>query len=108
MKIRTGFVSNSSSSSFVLSKICLSQEQIQAVLNTQQYIEDHFIIDEVSSNCFIQKETGQMYNFGDPYQRWITTEYENVIQGSTYMDNFDMCSFFEYLRIPEKTYKFGD
>jgi hypothetical protein len=33
MKIRNGFVSNSSSSSFVLNKLLMTEEQIQAVLS---------------------------------------------------------------------------
>ena len=108
MKIRNGFVSNSSSSSFILSKICLSEQQIQAVLNPQKYINEHFIKHQSSDDTFISKDTGRMYNFGYPEQRWVITEDENVIQGHTYIDNFDMMQFFEYLRIPEQTYNFRD
>jgi hypothetical protein len=70
MKIRSGFVSNSSSSSFVLNKNRLTPEQIVK-------IKDH-------KNC------GLPYADTDP---WEIEEKEERIYLDTIMDNFDMEEF---------------
>lgn len=75
MKIREGFVSNSSSSSFVLLKIRLKATQIFAI---RHHIE-------------LGKELGIQYC--DPEDAWDITEDENTIKLNTFMDNFDMDCF---------------
>jgi len=42
MKFRKGFVSNSSSSSFIILKDNLSEEQIDQIYNHQEYAEKNF------------------------------------------------------------------
>ena len=71
MKVRLGFVSNSSSASFILRKKGLTREQLDA-------IRDHEDITE------------------DP---WDLTETKNYIFGSTFMDNFDMEEFLRELGV---------
>jgi hypothetical protein len=56
MKIRNGFVSNSSSSSFVINKAQLTPEQIEKILN---YKNEHYYIQDVS---FVIFGTGEWYN----------------------------------------------
>lgn len=75
MKIREGFVSNSSSSSFIISKRKLSALQIAALYNHIQ----------------IGKDLGIEYC--DPDDAWSIDEDEDTIRLSTSMDNFDMDDF---------------
>lgn len=74
MKTRSGFVSNSSSSSFVIKKYYLSPHQIEQIHN----------------HSYLGKKMGIEYANTDP---WSITENEDTISGHTYMDNFDMGEF---------------
>ena len=78
MKIRNGFVSNSSSSSFVIPKDKLTEEQIQLIKNHSTEASKHT----------------EYYNFGNVDEPWSIRESEYYISGDTFMDNFDM---YEYL-----------
>ena len=80
MKIRIGFVSNSSSSSFIIRKDCISASQADKV-------RDH---------------DGD----GDG-EAWIITEDETRIAGHTFMDNFDMETFLERIGVEENHIEWG-
>lgn len=80
MKKRTGFVSNSSSSSFVINKDNLSFSQIKA-------IKDH-----ANSESFDK-------DYLDNRDIWNIDETSKTIIGSTSMDNFDMEAFFEKIGV---------
>lgn len=73
MKTRNGFISNSSSSSFVITKHVLSPLQIEL-------IKDH---------------TKHAQEFGIDYADcpWRIEETDSIIEGHTSMDNFDMETF---------------
>ena len=78
MKTRHGFVSNSSSSSFIVIKQGISE---------------------------IQKE--QLFNIGDEdfkQSPWRITEEEFLITGYTSMDNFDMRNYMEKIGIDVERY----
>lgn len=79
MKSRQGFVSNSSSSSFVIRKRYFSEYQIHLIKNNP---EDSF------------KE--------DP---WYITEDEWEISGYTSMDNYDMAEYLEKIGVDLKNIK---
>jgi len=82
MKIRIGFVSNSSSSSFVVSLRKLSLEQLCKILNHQYWGE----------------KLGIEYAKSDS---WDITIRKGVLYGDTSMDNFDMETFLEKLGVTE-------
>jgi hypothetical protein len=86
MKVRTGFVSNSSSSSFMIDKYYLSQEQIDKIKN-------HIEVSKGMDEDFYNK---------DESDAWDITEEEKYIKGFTSMDNFDMYFFLEKIGINEK------
>lgn len=82
MKTRNGFVSNSSSSSFLIGKYLLSKSQIIGIWNHLNIAEDLDLPFAHSSN------------------RWDISEDEVFIRGYTTMDNFDMKSYMEdFLKI---------
>lgn len=73
MKLRPGFVSNSSSSSFVIPLRVLSAKQVSMIKSHAD-----------SEGC-------------ENYDAWDITENEFSVDGSTSMDNFDMHYFLTHL-----------
>ena len=77
MKIRIGFVSNSSSASYIIPKKILSEEQIFQIKNHIEYAQEHF----------------PQIAWADKGQDWNITETDEEITASTVMNNFDMHEF---------------
>jgi len=76
MKIRNGFVSNSSSSSFVIEKHWLSPYQLDLIRN-------HI----TKGKRVLWEDHGYILHDEDA---WRIHETDTTIEGSTIMDNFDM------------------
>ena len=81
MKIRTGFVSNSSSASFVIKKDNLTEEQVKKILDYMKF-EDK--------------------------DGWDITETTNTIRGWTIIDNGDMDEYLEEIGIDWKEIEWED
>jgi len=88
MKTRLGFVSNSSSSSFVLNKSKLTVDQIYK-------IRDHFAVAKELA------KDNEDWVGTDIQDAWEIKEDEDRIALSTIMDNFDMRFFLTKIGVPE-------
>ena len=82
MKVRSGFVSNSSSSSFIINKSDLDNYQLEM-------IKDYYSI------CESMVNQGTKLNFYCLEDRWSIYETDHTIEGYTHMNNFDIGEFFE-------------
>ena len=89
MKVRTDYVTNSSSSSFVIAKKHLDADQILA-------IHEHISLG---------KRLG-MYCCSLDCQ-WDIDENDEYIGGDTYQDNFDMYSFLDDIGVNSKVVHWG-
>ena len=88
MKVRRDFVTNSSSSSFIISKKYLDEDQIEA-------IREH---------RFLGEKLGLEYS-DEP---WYISENNNYITGDTFMDNFDMEEFLEKIGVKSKNVNWSE
>jgi len=89
MKIRKGFVSNSSSSSFIIQSKDLTRDQIEGLLAYKTTAEQHCCTEWL-----------------DDY--WNVWETETSVKGFTHMDNFDMGRVMEVLEIPASVVKWDE
>jgi len=107
MKIRNGFVSNSSSSSFVINKKGLTDNQIDFILHPENYL---FIIKNMylkSGDYDNNKNEDEAFDewfdmiFGsiDELKGWDITDSWLEIRGETVLDNFDYLSFLDFFGI---------
>ena len=72
MKIRMGFVSNSSSSSFLIQRKYISESQLEQIVNHDDEAGD---------------------------DEWEITVTDTIVRGFTIMDNFDMAEFLEKIGV---------
>lgn len=79
MKIRNGFVSNSSSSSFVIQKCDLTEEQLDKIKN--------------------HSEVGESLGMEYCEWTWDIVETPTEITGNTIIDNFDMEEFMQKIGV---------
>lgn len=92
MKIRNGFVSNSSSSSFIISKRNLSEPQIFKIKNHIEYASENF----------------PQIHWATPNQEWCVDETDEQVTVWTSMDNFDMYEFLLLIGIDDEYIKYGN
>jgi len=91
MKTRNGFVSNSSSSSFVIELKNISRSQLQKILDPDYGSQNY----------------GKDSDF--PYTWSIDIDgSKGTVEGYTSMDNFNMGKYFEDIGVPDKAVSWGE
>jgi hypothetical protein len=95
MKIRKGLVSNSSSSSFIIKKALLTNDQIYKISNHVKYWND--VIADLPG-----------YYSCDDDEGWLIDESDDFISGSTHMDNFSMDKLFDLIDVDENIVEWTD
>ena len=88
MKIRNGFVSNSSSSSFIINRHKINEKQLEQIIN-------HI---EVSQELNKKNHYG-LFDYNDVEDSWNVDIKEDTIQVSTFMDNFSMLDFLKAIGV---------
>lgn len=101
MKIRNGFVSNSSSSSFVLIKDVLNPIQIDMILDY------HYYVNEIMKSETIDESIKNKFEYFDEWL-WRITEFDDFLFGTCDMDNFSFSDYLEYINVDEKYIKWDD
>lgn len=111
MKIRNGFVSNSSSSSFILNKKDLTAEQIEQIKNyvtesVRLVNERKARFDSYPSPAIPDGMTEDDYydlpDLGYKDNDWQVSETDKTIECHCIIDNFQMDSFFRVIGINNK------
>ena len=95
MKHRNGFVSNSSSSSFIIKKSTLTEDQIGKINNHIEYWNETIADLPGHYSC-------------DEDKRWSVSENKEFIYGSTNMNNFSMQSLFDFIDVDEDSVEWSD
>lgn len=88
MKIRNGFVSNSSSASFVIKLENLTEQQIEMIKNHDFW--------------------GKIYGVEYSDDMWTISVNHDTISGHTYMTNFSMTQFFDKIGVQRQFINYED
>ena len=97
MKYREGYVSNSSSSSFVLDTTLLTSDMMDKIFNHIQVAQREYEKMGISN-----KQTGY-FGYAEDEDAWNVEHIDkNKMAVYTHMTNFDMEYFFEFIKVPKE------
>lgn len=96
MKTRNGFVSNSSSSSFILLKDILTEKQFDLIVDYEYWVKIFIDLDQ---------EKGSPENLNDRFSyyddSWRIVVSDDYIYGETSMDNFSMYDYLDFIGVDQ-------
>lgn len=104
MKIRSGFVSNSSSSSFVIYREALSDKQLNKILHIEKTIEKLIKKDVLKGS---PKNLTEKFSYYDQ-DPWRIEVSDDFVFGETSMDNFDISAFLTQIKVDRDCIKWDD
>lgn len=99
MKIRLDFVTNSSSSAFIIKKHRLTEQQIYM-------IKEHSYFGAIFNGIYLRAGKTDLAPFYN--DSWIIEEEIDEIHGETSMDNFGMQEFLEHIGVEDKYIRWSE
>lgn len=108
MKYRSSFVTNSSSSSFVISKEHLTPLQIELIRSHWEAADTVAFWEDKVLGLPDGEKLIHMGSYSSEYDRWDISEDETHIAGYTSMDNFDMEQFLTVIGVDPSVVEWGE
>jgi hypothetical protein len=101
MKVRTGHVSNSSSSSFIIDRYGVSQRQVDKILCHIKVSEEMPYREDEDCVCDVEW-------CNRPEDEWNIKVTDITVAGTTNIDNFDMRHFLYRIGVADKDIAWGE
>lgn len=103
MKTRNGFVSNSSSSSFILLRDILSEKQFDMIVDYEEWVKFFIELDQKKGS---PEKLNDRFSYYD--DSWRIVVNDDYIFGETSMDNFSMYDYFDFIGVDQDFVSWDD